>query len=180
MSPDLDYVFWLAARAFGLASFAALCLSILSGVALRTSVLDILATNRAMRALHDFTTPLWLPLGGAHAVLLVLDHTARIAPLDLVVPFQVTYGTVAIGLGTVSLDLLLVVVVTSWFRRAFDQTLWRWLHRLAYPAFVALFLHALFSGTDFGTPIVSALAWSTAAALGVLVVSRLLWGRLPA
>jgi len=74
---DPQLLFWIAARATGLASYIALCLSILSGVALRTSVLDFLAKNRALRSLHDFMTWLWIPLGAAHVVTLVLDKTRR-------------------------------------------------------------------------------------------------------
>lgn len=173
-----DFTLWLAARAFGLTSFVALSLSLLSGMALRTAVLDFLATNRAMRQLHDFTTPLWLPLGAAHVLLLIPDKTARIAPSDLVVPFQTPYGQLAIGLGTVSLDLLIVVVVTSWARSRLPNALWQWLHRLSYPAFAAIFAHSVLSGTDFGTPLVSAVGWSLAAAIAVLAFARLRWGRL--
>ncbi len=175
-----DVVFWVLARVLGLTSFAALSLSVFSGVALRTSVLDFLARNRALRALHDFTTPLWLPLGAAHVIALLLDATARIGPADIVVPFRVSYGVIAIGLGTVSLDILVVVVVTSWLRRRMDQSLWRWIHRTSYVAFAALFLHAVLSGTDFDSPVVSAIGWSTAAGIAVLSLSRIVWGRLPA
>ena len=53
-----DLTFWFIARITGLTAFAVLSLSVLSGEALRTSVLDFLAKNRAIRRLHDFTTPL--------------------------------------------------------------------------------------------------------------------------
>ena len=175
-----DLVFWLLSRVTGLSAFAALSLSVLSGEALRTSVLDVLASNRAIRRLHDITTPLWIPLGAAHCITLVLDRTARIEPLDLVVPFGVDYGRWQVGLGTASLDILVVVTLTSWLRRWMSNGLWQWIHRTSYLAFVALFLHAATSGTDFDAPIVSAIAWSSAAALAVVGVSRIVWGRLPA
>src|SRR5437868_11399216 len=98
-----DLTFWFLARITGLTAFAVLSLSVLSGEALRTSVLDFLAKNRALRKLHDFTTPLWIPLALAHCIALVLDQTARIKPLDLVAPFLTDYGQLPIGLGTISL-----------------------------------------------------------------------------
>ena len=64
MDPQLFV--WIVARATGVAAYIALCLSILSGIALRTSVLDFLAKNRALRSLHDFMTWVWIPLGFAH------------------------------------------------------------------------------------------------------------------
>jgi predicted ferric reductase len=175
-----DLGFWFVARATGLTAFAALSLSIVSGEALRTSVLDFLASNRAMRRLHDFTTWLWLPLLIAHVSALVLDRTARIALRDVVLPFQVSYGWWQIGLGTAAFDILVVVTVTSWLRSWMNNTLWQWIHRTSYIAFVAIFFHAVYAGTDFSAPVVSALAWSTAAGLAILGISRVVWGRLPA
>jgi sulfoxide reductase heme-binding subunit YedZ len=175
-----DLTFWFIARITGLTSFAVLSLSVLSGEALRTSVLDFLAKNRAIRKLHDFTTPLWLPLVFAHIIALVFDKTARIAPINVVVPFLTDYGEVPIGLGTIAFDIIMVVTITSWLRSRMNNTLWMWIHRTSYLAFVAIFFHAALSGTDFDAPLVSALAWSTAAGLAILGISRIIWGRLPA
>jgi sulfoxide reductase heme-binding subunit YedZ len=171
---------WKIARVTGLASYIALCLSVLSGIALRTSVLDFLASNRALRALHDFMTWLWIPLGAAHVLTLLLDKTAQITPADLVVPFQVDYAPLAIGLGTISLDIIVIVTVTSWMRRRMNDRLWRWIHRTSYIAFVTLFVHALRSGTDFDSPLISAVSWSVALGIALLALSRILFGRLPA
>jgi methionine sulfoxide reductase heme-binding subunit len=177
MDPQL--LIWILARATGLAAYAALCLSVLSGVALRTSVLDFLATNRALRSLHDFTTWIWIPIGGAHVAALLLDKTAQIRPIDVVVPFQVAYGPLAIGLGTIAFDLVVLVVITSWLRRRMNDTLWRWIHRASYVAFAALFFHAYLSGTDFDSPIISSVSWSAALGIGLLAISRIVFGRLP-
>jgi methionine sulfoxide reductase heme-binding subunit len=177
MDPQLFV--WIVARATGVAAYIALCLSILSGIALRTSVLDFLAKNRALRSLHDFMTWVWIPLGFAHVATLLLDKTAQIAPLDVIVPFQVSYAPLAIGLGTFSLDIVVLITVTSWLRRRMDDRLWRWIHRSSYAAFVALFLHALLSGTDFSSPLISSISWSAALGIGLLAASRILFGRLP-
>lgn len=175
-----DLEFWFIARITGLTAFAVLSLSVLSGEALRTSVLDFLAKNRALRKLHDFTTPLWLPLVFAHIIALLLDRTAQIHPINVVVPFLTSYGEIPIGLGTIAFDIVMVVTITSWLRSRMNNTVWTWIHRTSYLAFVAIFFHAALSGTDFDAPLVSALAWSTAAGLAILGISRIVWGRLPA
>ena len=177
-----DLEFWFIARITGLTAFAVLSLSVLSGEALRTSVLDFLAKNRAIRKLHDFTTPLWLPLVFAHLIALLFDKTAAIQPINVVVPFVTTYEPyfLPIGLGTVAFDIIMIVTITSWLRSRMNNTLWMWIHRTSYLAFVALFFHAALSGTDFDAPLVSAIAWSTAAGLAILGISRIVWGRLPA
>lgn len=175
---------WVLARVTGLAAFAALSVSLLSGTVLRTAVLDWLAGNRALRSLHEFTAILWMPLGGLHMVALLLDPTARIGVADLVVPFRAGLGdpraTLAYGLGTLTFEILLLVAATGWLRRRMSAGAWRWTHRLAYVAFALLFLHAVLGGSDFSDPAVAALTWATATMLATLAFARILWGRLPA
>jgi DMSO/TMAO reductase YedYZ heme-binding membrane subunit len=112
-------------------------------------------------------------------VALLADKTAQIDPLDIVVPFQVSYAPVAIGLGTVSADIVIVVTVTSWLRRRMNDRLWRWVHRSSYIAFVTVFVHALLSGTDFSSPLISSISWSAALGIGLLAIARIVFGRLP-
>lgn len=168
-----DQFLWVLARVCGLASYASLAIALLTGIALRTAVLDWVGSNRALRSLHEYTTVLWIPLAALHVAALLLDHTARVTPLDVVVPFLAPYGTLAIGFGTLSLDLLVLVTVTAWMKRRMNAPAWRWLHRLAYVAFALVFLHAVLGGTDFSDPLVSAITWGTAAALLVLTVFRI-------
>jgi sulfoxide reductase heme-binding subunit YedZ len=175
-----DQFLWVLSRVAGLGSYAALAVALVTGIALRTAVLDWLGNNRALRSLHEYTTILWIPLAVLHLAALLLDKTSRIGWLDLVVPFHSSYGSLAIGLGALSVDVLLVVTVTSFLKRQIKPDLWRWLHRLAYVAFALIFFHAVLSGTDFSDPIVSAITWATAAALLALGLVRALWGRLPA
>src|ERR1700675_4250766 len=137
-----DQFLWVLARVAGLSSYAALAIAMVTGIALRTAVLDWLGSNRALRSLHEYTTVLWIPLAGLHLVSLLLDTTARVGLLDLVVPFHSTYGTLAIGLGALSVDVLLIVTVTAFFKRRMNKSVWLWLHRLASPAFAPSFFHA--------------------------------------
>jgi predicted ferric reductase len=175
-----DQFLWVLARVAGLSSYAALAVALVTGIALRTAVLDWLGSNRALRALHEYTTVLWIPLAGLHLLSLLLDTTARLGLLDLVIPFHSTYGTLAIGLGALSVDVLLLVTVTAFLKRRMNKDVWVWLHRLAYVAFALIFFHAVLSGTDFSDPIVSAITWAAAAMLLLLALSRAIWGRLPA
>ncbi|HYL08591.1 MAG TPA: hypothetical protein VEU76_08570 [Candidatus Udaeobacter sp.] len=175
-----DQFLWVLARVAGLSSYGALAIALVTGITLRTSVLDWLGSNRALRGLHEYTTVLWIPLAGLHLGSLLLDSTARIGWLDLVVPFHASYGTLAIGLGALSVDVLIAVTVTSLVRRRLDKQVWLWIHRTSYVAFALIFLHAVLSGTDFSVPAVSAITWGTAATLLTLSIARMLGGRLPA
>src|SRR6202521_665546 len=133
-----DQFLWVLARVDGLGFFAALAVALLTGIALRSAVLDWIGSNRVMRSLHEYTTVLWIPLAGVHLCALVLDSTARIGVLDLVVPFHAGYGTFALGLGALAVDVLVVVTVTALLKRQIKPELWKWLHRLAYVAFALI------------------------------------------
>jgi sulfoxide reductase heme-binding subunit YedZ len=178
----VDTFLWILARVTGLGASTALAISLLTGLALRSALLDWLATNRAVRATHEFTAILWIPLGLLHLLFIVLDSSVQlpIRPVDLVLPFKVGYGTFAIGLGTITFDIFVLVAVTGWLRRRIHNVAWQWIHRLSYVACALLFLHAVLGGSDFNSPQVSAIAWSAAAILAVLSLARILWGRLSA
>jgi methionine sulfoxide reductase heme-binding subunit len=175
-----DQFFWVLARVTGLSAYGALAIALLTGVALRSAVLDWLGSNRVIRSLHEYTNVLWLPLGALHVAALLLDATARIAVLDVFVPFHAAYGTLAIGLGSLSVDILVAVTIAAYLRRRMPTDVWLWIHRLSYVAFALIFFHAVLSGTDFSDPAVSAITWGTAAGLLTLTLARVLGGRLPA
>lgn len=164
---------WIVARSTGTAAIVALVLSVLSGMALRSGALAWLSHNRGVRAVHDLTSVLWLPLAIAHVIALMLDPYAKIGFADLLVPFLVSYGSFAIGLGTISLQLIVVVLISTWLRSSLTHQGWLAIHRLSYVAFVAAFAHGLLAGTDFAQPVLVALAWLTAAVIVIVAFRRL-------
>ncbi len=179
MSPQtLDEIFWLGSRVAALTAFFVLAGAVLSGVALRTSIFENWSRGRALSETHRFLTILWIPLVLLHVALIVADRTSHLRPVDAVVPFQAPYATLAIGLGTIGLDLLIVVTVTSYLRRTLGATAWRWCHRLSYLMFGVFFVHAQLAGTDFTRPVISAVAWGVLAVIAVLSVARVAFGRL--
>src|SRR5438128_10129685 len=169
----MDLFFWEIARASGLAAYAALCISVLSGLAPRTQALSFLANNRAVRALHDWTPWIVIPAALTHILALLLDATARIGILDVFVPFLTTYGQLAIGLGTISLDLLIIVLVTTWLRRRMTNNAWQWWHRVSYLGFVTMFLHAIHSGSGCTQTVMAVLSWASAIGIGYYALERL-------
>src|SRR5258705_11234281 len=106
MTLDTNLI-WVIARSTGTASLVALTLSVLTGIALRTGTFAWLSHNRGVRVVHGFLTVLWIPLGLAHVVALLFDRYAQVGLLALVIPFGGCYGRLAIGLGTISAELIL-------------------------------------------------------------------------
>jgi sulfoxide reductase heme-binding subunit YedZ len=165
--------YWILARATGVASLVALSLSMLTGMAMRPKTLGWLSTNRAVSELHSYATVLWLPLGIAHVIALLLDPYAKVGLIDLVIPFAMPYGAFAIGLGTVSLQLVLVVIIAAWSRARLSRGQWLAFHRLSYLAFAAAFLHGALSGTDLAYQWLMGIAWLVAAVLVMAGLRRI-------
>ena len=164
---------WIVARSTGTAALVALVLSVLSGMALRSAALAWLSHNRGVRAVHDLTSVLWLPLAVAHVVALMLDPYAKIGLADVVVPFLVSYGSFAIGLGTISLQLIVVVLISTLLRDRLSRQGWLAIHRLSYIAFVGAFAHGVLAWTDLAQPVLGALAWVVAAVVVIVAFRRL-------
>lgn len=179
MTLDTELI-WILARSTGTAALVALTLSVLTGIALRTGTFAWLSHNRGVRVVHGFLTVLWIPLGLSHVVALLFDRYAQIGLLDLVIPFGVSYGRVAIGLGTISAQLIVIVLLSTWLRSRLAVEQWRVFHRLSYVAFAAAFAHGIMSGTDLANPIVAALAWIAAAGVAAVALRRVTRARITA
>ncbi len=83
-----------------------------------------------------------------HIVTEILAQRSHV--IDAVIPFLSPYRTFYIGLGTIASDLILLIVITSIFRKRFTAhgKAWRWraVHYSSYVAFVFGVLHGLLGG----------------------------------
>ncbi len=175
---SIDQLLWLTSRTAALTAFVVLLGAILTGQALRTSLLDGWVRKRELADLHQFLTVCWLPLVLLHVVTVTLDAVSRLTWLDLVVPFRSPYAALPIGLGTCAFDLLIVITVTGYLRQRISPPTWRWLHRLSYLMLALFGLHALLAGTDMAQPIIAAGLWALVTFTAILTVARVIVGRL--
>ena len=78
----------------------------------------------------------------------MLDSFAPISLTASVIPFTSSYRPFWLGLGAVSFDLLLAVIVTSLARRRIGYRGWRAVHWLSYAAWPVALLHGFGTGSD--------------------------------
>jgi predicted ferric reductase len=83
-----------------------------------------------------------------HIITAVLDSFAPISLTDAVIPFAGTYRPLWLGLGAVSFDLMLAIVISSLVRRRLGHTTWRAIHWLAYASWPVAVLHGFGTGSD--------------------------------
>jgi sulfoxide reductase heme-binding subunit YedZ len=118
-------------------------------------------------ALHRDVSLLVIVFLVLHVLTSVLDSFAPISLLDAVVPFVGTYRPFWLGLGAVSFDLLIALVVTSLMRRRLGYRSWRAIHWLAYASWPVAVFHGLGTGSD-------SKAWWMLALTGACVAAVLL------
>ena len=93
--------------------------------------------------------------------------------LWLVVPLSSSYERLAIGLGAVSVDITIAVIVTSLLRRHLSRRLWRAVHLLAYLSWPVAWLHSITASRDMLHSRISLIAIFCAVVVVVAVGWRL-------
>jgi hypothetical protein len=141
--------YWYLARGTGVVSLLLLTASVVLGV---LGSLRYAAAPRwprfAIDSLHRDVSLLVLVLLVAHIVTSVLDSFAPIGLVDAVIPFTSSYRPLWIGLGALSFDLLVALVITSLARRRLGYKTWRAVHWLAYASWPVAVFHGLGTGSD--------------------------------
>jgi predicted ferric reductase len=99
-------------------------------------------------SLHRNVSLLAMAFLGVHIVTSVLDSFAPISVLDAFIPFAGSYRPFWLGLGAVSLDLLLAVTITSLLRQRMGYSTWRAVHWLTYASWPIALLHGFGTGSD--------------------------------
>jgi sulfoxide reductase heme-binding subunit YedZ len=106
-----------------------------------------------------------------HVVTLLFDPYAQLNLVDVVLPFSSSYRPLWVGLGTLGLDMILALVVTSLLRHRIGLRGWRAVHWLAYAAWPVAVAHGLGAGTDAGW----FWMWALVALCVAAVVAALVW-----
>jgi DMSO/TMAO reductase YedYZ heme-binding membrane subunit len=127
----------------------------------------------AIDSLHRDVSLLVIVLTVLHVVTTVLDGFAPISLIDGLIPFRSPYRPLWLGLGAVSFDLLIALVMTSLFRRRLGYRSWRIVHWLAYVSWPIAVLHGLGTGSDVKSAWMLALTVVCVAAVVAAVLVRI-------
>src|SRR5437764_6216594 len=166
--------YWYLARATGVVALLLLTASVVLGI---LGPLRITGGRRwprfAIDLMHRDVSLLVIVLLVLHIVTSVLDGFAPIAWLDSVIPFGSSYRPLWMGLGALSFDLLVALVITSLMRVRLGYRSWRAIHCLAYATWPVAVLHGLGTGTDVKPWCSLLLTCACLAAVAVAVLIRI-------
>jgi methionine sulfoxide reductase heme-binding subunit len=101
--------------------------------------------HRALKLfrLHNWTGYIALTTAIVHPGILLFSSSPRFRLLDLLVPVWSPVQPVSNVLGAIALYLVIVVVVTSLFRRPLGRRVWKSIHYTTYAAAIIFFIHGL-------------------------------------
>ena len=139
---------WYASRATGIVTLVLMTAVVVLGlVVTRQGRLPGLP-RFAVTGLHRNLSLVAVVFVALHVLTAVTDSYVKIPLLAVVVPLSSSYERLAIGLGAVSVDITIAVIVTSLLRRHLSRRLWRAVHLLAYLSWPVAWLHSITASRD--------------------------------
>jgi methionine sulfoxide reductase heme-binding subunit len=174
--PAVSEALWALGRGTGITALGFFTLSIVLGIATRSGRTMLSLPRFAVHDVHRFAALFATVLIAVHVLTLLADPYAQLRVVDLVVPFLGVYRPLWLGLGTLALDILVAVVVTSLLRLRIGLRGFRVVHWATYLLWPIAMAHAIGNGTDAGRPwflwFAAGCAVTVAAALGWRVHAR--------
>ncbi|HWN33313.1 MAG TPA: ferric reductase-like transmembrane domain-containing protein [Pseudonocardia sp.] len=176
----MDLALWFASRATGLVALPLLTVSLVLGIIGAGRGASERWPRFTVAALHRNIAMMSVLFLAVHVSTAIIDPYAGIGWLDAVLPFGSVYRPFWLGLGSVALDLMLAVLVTSLLRPRISLRLWRAVHWAGYGCWPIAVAHGLgIGGRDSGLGWVLSLNVSCVAIVLVALYCRLRGGRHP-
>src|SRR5512143_718861 len=141
-------VWWYVTRAAGIVAYLLLWLSTAWGLAVPAKIIDRLVPRWATFDFHQFISLLAIGFMGLHIVVLVLDHYLPFTAAQVLIPFIAPYRPLWVGIGVISLYLILLVTITYYIRDRIGMRTFRAIHVFSLLAYAGATFHGIYSGTD--------------------------------
>lgn len=139
---------WFASRATGIVALVLLTGVMVLGITVNRHGRLPGLPRFAVTSLHRAVSLLAVTFVAVHIATAIADPFVTIGIAASVVPFVSHYQPFWLGLGAVSIDLMLALTVTSLLRARIGRRTWRAVHWLAYASWPVAFAHSIGSGPD--------------------------------
>jgi methionine sulfoxide reductase heme-binding subunit len=105
-------------------------------------------------SLHNWTAYLLLASIAIHPLILLFVSRNRFRIFDIIVPLRSPLQPLENSIGAVGAYLLIIVVLTSYYRKQLGRHRWKLFHFLVYAAGILVFIHSVFTDPNLnGGPI---------------------------
>ncbi len=144
----MNEILWFVSRATGVASALMLTVVVVLGL--------VTASRRPPRGIRSAVVMglhRSLSLGASvfllvHIATAIVETYVSIDLVSAVVPFTSGYETAWVGLGTIAVDIVAAIMVTSLLRQRLSERLWRAVHWLSFAFWPIAIVHGIALGTS--------------------------------
>ena len=164
---------WYASRATGVVALLLMTAVVLLGLLVTRQGRLPGLPRFAVTGLHRNMSLVAVVFVALHVLTAIADSYVHIPLTAAIIPLASSYERLWIGLGAVSLDITIAVIVTSLLRRHLSRRVWRAVHLLAYASWPVAWLHSISSSTDLQHGAMFLLALGCAAAVVIAALWRL-------
>lgn len=176
---------WYVIRAAGFTAAGLLILLMLSGIGQVTGYTYRFLEPIKAWAVHKAMALALCAAILVHVIFLVLDHYITFSVPQVLIPFLSRYSnrsslfgvglsTIGVASGILAAYGVLAIVLSSLYWKETKRKTWRWLHYLSYFVILAVFLHALGTGSDLRYGLFRT-TWVAAFLVLLLAVVSRLW-----
>jgi methionine sulfoxide reductase heme-binding subunit len=144
----MDTAMWVIGRGMGVAAVLLFSTSVVLGILTRSGRPLFRLPRFSVQLVHRDVSLAACVFVVVHVGTLLLDTESGLTFLDTFVPFRGSYRWFWEGLGTLAVDLLLVVVVTALLRNVIGARVFRAVHWATYAMWPIAMAHAIGTGTD--------------------------------
>jgi sulfoxide reductase heme-binding subunit YedZ len=174
---DSSMSVWYLMRATGVVSLVLLTTVMVLGIGTVKRWRPPNAPAFVTAGVHRSISLLSVVFVGVHVVTAVVDPYAAVSATAAVVPFVGSSQPLWIGLGALSLDLVLALIASSLLRRRLGARAWRAVHWTAYLCWPVAAVHSLGIGSDVGATWLRIIVAGCVGSLGLALVTRVASGR---
>lgn len=166
-----DPAIWYLLRASGVVALILFTAVVALGIATTRRFRALSLPRFVTLGLHRNVSLLAVVFLGIHIATALADSYAKVGIPQVFAPLPSAKYGLLLGMGALSVDLLVAVVVTSLLRHRLSQRLWKSVHWLAYASWPLAFGHSIGIGTD------KAAGWflDTGVACAGLIAATVAW-----
>ena len=166
---------WALGRGTGVVALVMFSLTMVLGIVSRSGRAFGGLGRFGVNEVHRTASLTGVGLVVVHMVSLFFDPYAQLRLVDFALPFMGSYKPLYLGLGTLAVDVLLVVTVVSLLRDRVGPRVFKAVHWLTYLLWPVALVHGVGNGTD---------AWSlwmdvVAGVCTLAVAGAVIWRLLP-
>ena len=164
---------WYTSRAAGIVTFVLLTIVMVFGIMTATRVGNDQVPRFAVAELHRRLSLLAAVFVALHVFTTAIDSYVPTGFLSIILPGASPYKTIWVAFGTVAIDLMIAIIVTSLLRQHLSHDAWRAIHWLSYLMWPVVLIHVIMIGSDMKRLWMLALVVGCVAVVALALVWRI-------